>query len=106
MIDIRSGCAYDFCNELGEDKGTPGRGQARTGVMNHAPTMDELRQGSEPSTNWVRTSQRTGRGQAIAPTMDELRQGSEPSIVGAMACPRPVTLQKSYRPLQLLLKSA
>ena len=38
---------------------------------------------------------RAGRGQAIAPTMDALGISLR-GIVGAMACPRPGALQKSY----------
>src|SRR5437667_6236492 len=38
-----------------------------------------------------------GRGQAIAPTMPPLRSLAHPSIVGAMACPRPVCHTKILR---------
>src|SRR2546427_11349474 len=42
-----------------------------------------------------------GRGQAIAPTMDGLRRLILRSMVGAMACPRPVTLHSlSHSPAE------
>src|SRR2546425_11701591 len=58
----------------------PGRGQAI------APTMDSRTELPTP-----------GRGQAIAPTMDGLRRLILRCMVGAMACPLPVTLLGTFK---------
>src|SRR5947209_5165793 len=66
--------------EVGREQAQAGRGQAIV------PTMDG------DSENLSVGIAQAGRGQAIAPTMDEQALLPSGGIVGAMACPRPASI--------------